>query len=83
MCGNTGHPIDGYVDDMWVASSMVLTVVTVIVNIRVMIFSYMYFWFSMVVLLLSILFYFLVCFMLTAWFPPSDLLDNYDSYGST
>lgn len=74
---------DGKIMGMWELSDFVFTTVVIIVNLRVFSFSMSWYWFSVLLIFLSIIGYFIVDFMITQWFPIKNFFDNFDGRGST
>lgn len=74
---------DGKIMGMWELSDFIFTSVVIIVNFRVFSFSMSWYWFSILIIFLSIFSYFIVDFMLTEWFPIKNVFDNFDGRGST
>lgn len=83
LCSIGGKKHDGQVATMEVSSVMVFGLVVVFVNVKVFLFSFSHSVFSLVLLLVSVLNYYLISTIITEWLPISDTLDNYDSYGAT
>jgi len=69
-------------DNMWVASNLIFALVVIYSNIKVFLFSYTHYWFTILTLILSIMSYFLVAAIIMEWLPISESLENYSSYGS-
>lgn len=83
ICQTSGHPYSGIMDNIWVASSLILGIVVIIVNIKIYFISNSHYWFSIFTIITSILSYFLFSALLTEWLIIENWLDNYDSKGST
>lgn len=67
---------------MWVASVLVYAMVVIFANLKVFLFSYSHFWFTLLLLLLSVLSFFACSAALTEFVPIISWLDNYDGVGS-
>ncbi|CAG9326660.1 unnamed protein product [Blepharisma stoltei] len=83
ICTVSGEWESGRMDSMWVYSVLVLALVIIVCNVKIILFSYIHFWFSLIIIALSILLYFLVSAIITEWLPMESFLDNYDGKGST
>ena len=73
----------GRSNSMWVISEVIMGAVIIIVNIRVLQFSILNYWFSILAVVLSIGSYFLSSYMITTLLPISEYFDNFDGRGST
>jgi hypothetical protein len=67
---------------MYVGGVLVFMLVVVVANIKVVTFSYSHYWFSVVMLVLSVLSFFIICLLLLDWLPISEFLENYESRGA-
>ena len=74
---------DGRTVGMWEASDLIYALVVIISNIRVVMFSYSWYWFSVLIILLSIISYYVISLIITQWLPIENYLDNFDGRGST
>ena len=83
VCSVTGSHSTGRIDSMYVASVIIISLVVICVNMKVVIFSYTHYWFSVLIVALSILVYFSVCFMITDWFPIHVYFDNFNARGAS
>ena len=83
LCSTAGTKHYGQIYSMEVSAVMVYGLVVIFVNVKVFIFSFSHTLFSVSILLISILNYYLVSAVITELLPISDTLDNFDSYGAT
>ena len=83
VCAITTDGDEGRMDNYYVGGFLVLALVVLVANIKVATFSYSHYWFSVLAMVLSVLFLFLWSAILTEWLPISEFLENYDSRGST
>lgn len=81
ICGQVGDR--GSVGDMAMASCMAFGMVVVLVNVKIVFFSYIHFWFSAAALVLSTVLYFAVSYCITDLLPISGFLNNFDGRGAT
>lgn len=72
---------DGRVGDMWIVSSMIFGSVVILANLKVFLFSYSHYWFTVMILIVSVAVYYLVVYTLMDLFPILTVFDNYDSRG--
>jgi phospholipid-transporting ATPase len=82
LCYYTGHEDDGYIDNMWVASAFIYAMVVVFANCKVFSFSYLHYWFTIFLNILSTISYFVTHALITGALPITDWLDNYDGRDS-
>lgn len=80
---NSPSEIDGKTAGMWEVSDLIYALVVIVSNVRVVMFSFIWHWFSVLCMVLSILSYYIISFIITQWLPIEDYLDNYDGRGST
>ena len=83
ICYYSGDSEYGRNFGMWVASDLILGIVVIVSNLKILCFSYILFWFSILVNILSILTYFGASALITMVLPISETLDNFDGRGST
>lgn len=83
VCWYTSDVSNGRLENLWVAGVLAFGIVVVIVNLKVMTFTYAHYWFTLSSVLLGIGSYLLISAALTEWMEPAEWLDNYDSRGST
>ncbi|CAG9326533.1 unnamed protein product [Blepharisma stoltei] len=83
ICYYTGDEDYGRVNGMWVASDLVYSLVVIIVNLKIFLFSFTQYWFSILAIFGSIATYYLTSLILTMWLPIINWFDNYDGRGST
>ena len=83
MCFYTGHQNTGTLESMWVGGMELYTLIVIIVNVKVVINSYRHYWFSIVMILLSVASYFLTTFLVVDWMPMNEFFDNWDQRHST
>lgn len=69
-------------DNMWVASNLIFALVIIYSNIKVFLFSYTHYWFTILTLILSIMSFFFMAALIMEWLPIYEYLENYSSYGS-
>jgi hypothetical protein len=81
ICSITGDPSEGRMDNMWTNGLLVYALVVIVANVKVIMFSYSHYPFSITIIVLSILSYFIVAIALTELFPINEVLENYDSRG--
>lgn len=55
LCAVSTDSSEGRMDNMWVGGLLVLTLVVLVANIKVAIFSFSHYWFSVLILVLSVL----------------------------
>jgi len=72
----------GRVDSMWVASTTVLGLIVILANLKVVEFSNLHYWFSLLIIAGSIAIYYLIAAAVVEWLPVEEWLDNFESYGS-
>mmetsp|Transcript_8609 Transcript_8609/g.8565 ORF Transcript_8609/g.8565 Transcript_8609/m.8565 type:complete len:323 (+) Transcript_8609:2039-3007(+) len=65
ICTVSGEWESGRMDSMYVFSVLVMGLVIIVVNIKIVLFSYIHFWFSLVIVAISILLYFFVSAIIT------------------
>lgn len=83
LCMTSGDRKYGQVENIWVAAKLIFGLVVFLVNIKVYLFSYSHYWFSLVISLLSTASYVVVTIILNDYLPIINWLDNYDSRGSS
>lgn len=81
ICYTTGHKDSGRVDSLWVASTLMYAMVVILVNTKVILFSYAYYWFNVAIIMASIISYFIISKIIDAALPISEWLNNYDVRG--
>ena len=74
---------DGKIVGMWEISELVYIMVIIVANIRILMFTYTWYWFFIMALIFSVISYFISSLILTEWLPIRDYLDNFDGRGST
>ena len=79
----TGDLEGGRSYSMWVLSEAIMGVVIIIVNFRVIQFSFLNYWFSFFAVMISIGSYFATSYLITTLLPISEYFDNFDGRGST
>jgi phospholipid-transporting ATPase len=82
ICYTTGHSETGRIDSLWVASCLMYGMVVILVNVKILLFSYAYYWFNVSLIIASIFFYFFSTKILDTSLPIADWLDNFDMRGS-
>ncbi|OMJ67067.1 hypothetical protein SteCoe_35873 [Stentor coeruleus] len=82
ICYTAGHKETGRVDSLWVASTLMYGMVVILVNIKVVLFSYAYYWFNVTIIIASIAFYFIISKIIDTGLPISEWLNNYEIRGS-
>lgn len=83
LCMTSGDQRYGQMDNMWVASKLIFGLVVFLVNIKVYLFSYSHYWFSILISALSTFSYIGFTVLLNDYLPIRSWLDNYDSRGSS
>ncbi|OMJ85156.1 hypothetical protein SteCoe_13546 [Stentor coeruleus] len=83
ICMTSSDRQYGQMDNMYVASKLIFGLVVFLVNIKVFIFSYSHYWFSILISALSTLSYIGFTVLLNDYLPIYLWLDNYDSRGSS
>jgi phospholipid-transporting ATPase len=83
ICMTTGDQLHGKMDNMWVAAKLIFGLVVFLVNIKVYLFSYSHYWFSILISALSTLSYIGFTVLLNDYLPIRSWLDNYDGRGSS
>ena len=83
ICMTSGDQKYGQMDNMWVGAKLIFGLVVFLVNIKVYLFSYSHYWFSIVISILSTGSYLCVTVLLNDYLPIINWLDNYDSRGSS
>ena len=83
ICMTSGDRMYGQMDNMWVAAKLIFGLVVFLVNIKVYLFSYSHYWFSLIISLLSTMSYVLVTVLMNDYLPIISWMDNYDSRGSS
>ena len=78
MCQYSDDRVDGTMENMWVGGMELYALIVILVNIKVLMFSFRHFWFSILIILVSIGSYFLTTFLVVEWLPLSDFFDNWD-----
>ena len=83
ICMTSGDRRYGQMDNMWVAAKLIFGLVVFLVNIKVYMFSFSHYWFSLIISMLSTLSYVFVTVILNDYLPIMSWLDNFDSRGSS
>lgn len=83
ICMTSGDKTYGQMDNMWVGAKLIFGLVVFLVNIKVYLFSYSHYWFSILISMVSTGSYIGVTILLNDYFPIINWLDNYDSRGSS
>jgi magnesium-transporting ATPase (P-type) len=83
ICMTSSDKQYGQMDNMYVASKLIFGLVVFLVNIKVFIFSYSHYWFSILISALSTFSYIGFTVLLNDYLPIYLWLDNYDSRGSS
>mmetsp|Transcript_1651 Transcript_1651/g.3553 ORF Transcript_1651/g.3553 Transcript_1651/m.3553 type:complete len:1147 (+) Transcript_1651:184-3624(+) len=83
MSSFSGDTDNGRMNNMFVGGIFVFGMVVLFANLKVLFFSFSHYWFSWLILFLSVGFYFFTTAILTDWLPTADWLDNYDDSGCT
>ena len=78
MCQYSGDKTYGTMENIWVAGMELYALIVVLVNVKVLMLGNRQFWFSILMLLLSIGSYFLTTFLVVEWMPMSEFFDNWD-----
>jgi phospholipid-transporting ATPase len=78
MCKYTGDKTYGTMENIWVGGMELYALIIVLVNLKVLMLSNRHFWFSILMLLLSIGSYFFTTFLIVEWMPMSELFGNWD-----
>jgi hypothetical protein len=69
--------------NLWVAGVGVNFLVVLVVNVKVFLFSKSHYWFTVIILVLSVAVFPFLSWLLTDALPVSQLLINYNSRGAT
>lgn len=83
ICYYSGDEESGRIDNMYVGSVLVYGMVVILANFRIFMFSQMHFWFTWLIMILSVVSYFVLSYFITERFYIEQLLDNWDSRSST
>mmetsp|Transcript_6858 Transcript_6858/g.12466 ORF Transcript_6858/g.12466 Transcript_6858/m.12466 type:complete len:1068 (+) Transcript_6858:375-3578(+) len=83
VCWYTSDVHNGRLENLWVAGVFAYGIVVVIVNLKVLTFSYAFYWFTFCATLLGIGSYLLTSAALTEWLEAEEWLDNYEGRGAT
>lgn len=65
LCSVSGDSDNGKIDSMWVASVLIFSLVVAVVNVKIVLFSYVHYWFSVSFIVISILLHLLVSAIVT------------------
>ena len=82
LCYVTGYSNAGHVNNLWTAATLMYGLIVILVNVKILLFSYSYYWFNVGLIFLSIVFYFLSTQVIDQVLPISDFMDNFDMRGS-
>jgi len=83
LTSNSGDSDEGRIDTMWTGGVLVYACVVTIANLKVLQIHYTHFWFSVGVISLSIISYFVCSAIFTEWLWISVIFGNFEGRGST
>jgi hypothetical protein len=79
----TGDPDNGKMNGLWTVGVLIYSLVVVFANLKVLQICYVHYWFSVLIIVLSIASYYLCSVIITDWIFISNVFGNYDGRGST
>lgn len=79
VCQWSGDADEGRTENMFVGGTLALFLVVIIANLKIVLFSYSHYWFSTLVLSVSVLIFPLWEITITSWMPVAVFLENYES----
>jgi phospholipid-transporting ATPase len=82
VCWCTGDVYNGRLENLWVAGMLAYGLVVVVVNLKILTFSYSYYWFTFFAIFLGIGTYLVTSIALSEWLEPAEWLDNYEARGA-
>lgn len=83
VTSSTGDSDDGRIDTMWTGGVLVYACVVTLANLKVLQIHYVHFWFSLGMIALSIISYFICSAIFTEYLWISVVFGNFDGRGST
>lgn len=82
LCYTTGYQNEGYINNLWSAAAVMYGLVVILVNVKILLFSFSFYWFNVGLITASIVFYFISSQIIFSVLPISEFLDNYDMRGT-
>ena len=81
VCDGTSDSEEGRMHGMWFAGLLVYSLIVTVANIQILCFSYSHTWFSVAIIGISIVLYYIASLCLTELFPIQKWLENYNPRG--
>ena len=74
----SGYEETGHMNNIFVVGTLMYGLIVILVNLKIVLFSYAFYWFNMSLLFLTVVFYFYSNLVLDSALPINDWLDNYE-----